>query len=962
MKEIGKSIKEFTKKEKTVNKFLEIFGEKAIPTQKNNNKIVKDTTIKIVGKFIKGTTNVVDYSFAYQFSERIGIWTRDNIPFKGNINEHVKILEDVMNNYKKAGSSLWDGEITIRQPTKAAKFNKKSKIRNIKYVKILDYNMKCNKEEITVNCVYDILKKYEKRYGIIKSVKQIDKTKEWTVEEFYNFCNSKNIPLVIRDINLKIVMKIQGKKEDKKTTLETIVANNHLYDMSDCKIKTFIARDNAEKIGYCKDLNSFIRDSMCDRVVKLIDFDKKMNITRALIDNTLYLTDEKVYNIIKYFQDVYKIRPDIFNMGNTGIGATMRNILSEYKSNPFICNMIKPRNMLFANPDNKKKKNDKVFNIDFNKAYLSALCCDKIPFVKSNSIKPFSGVIEDDKLYYIDKVSGCTYGIMNDTGMVFGKRVKHLKNAGANFNIKNEFMCEWVDNPVKNIIKDVENDKQNMKLVRDEVIYFIGQGIGHIKPFSKVFGGNITTEDQFDGEIIDFGGFCAVKKEMISDKLYDCGFRVLSQYVCDIVIDEVMNKVYDLKKDDDSVKIMQIRTDGILFNCSKEIDASKYNNNKLGSWKIETKDKKKIKSNINNYDILAVIENVSNDINNINLDRNTYIDGYAGSGKTYKIKQMINDIKDKSYIVLSKTHAALKEYRKNKINCCVIEKLRHDKSIVKQYDYVFVDEHGLVNYADWEYIFINLVRANTIIISLGDHRQLLPIGEEDSFIDSDIFKIMFTQKVFNPSNFRNNFTKKFYDDLMNLDSSALNDVMERFYDKKEKRLIFGNKNTRVNVCSTHKTRIAVNKTYIDSFKNPKMVGDFVYPSDTPSDLIVQVLPGKNACMLHQYGLYSKSVFSFKRINGDNVELYGYDLEDETIDYDDIYTVPLENFNNGFFDYGYCFTLYSVQGASLRAFKVHEPERMYEGRAMYTLVSRLKEELLDDGDDDDSEDCIMIRFD
>jgi hypothetical protein len=120
----------------------------------------------------------------------------------------------------------------------------------------------------------------------------------------------------------------------------------------------------------------------------------------------------------------------------------------------------------------------------------------------------------------------------------------------------------------------------------------------------------------------------------------------------------VYDKMKELKLTPNDIK--QIKTDSITFICkNKELSNL---GSEIGLWKEETK---------NEY-FKESIYYIDEDFTmNTNLFDNTIYIDYAGSGKTHHIiKKLIPAIDD--YIVLTPSHSALKDYRRNKINCSPI--------------------------------------------------------------------------------------------------------------------------------------------------------------------------------------------------------------------------------------------------------------------------------------------------
>ena len=348
--------------------------------------------------------------------------------------------------------------------------------------------------------------------------------------------------------------------------------------------------------------------------------------------------------------------------------------------------------------------------------------------------------------------------------------------------------------------------------------------------------------------------------------------------------------------------IIQIKTDSITFQ-----GGYKYKhliNNRIDGWKVE--EYKKINTNgIDLYNCsLSLPKNINE--NKIGIQ-------YAGGGKTYNI---INNIVPllTDYIVLAPSHSALIPYHKNNINCSTIQYFTCEmiKSIPDEQT-IIIDEIGMVNSEGWDLIYECYLKRKTLY-AYGDFNQLPPVSPYGHFGFSSI---NFIHHIFNNidntwKNWRNKFTKEYYDSLINNELSLQVEVNK--HSSKE----FYKASTII--CYTNNIR--------DKYNN-LMCKKLGINSKFQKDAIL-ILRTNN---LKELDIYNKSCFKV-------IDIDGYIIKMINLDNDKIVDIPREKIEKNF-EYGYCKTIYSLQGSTIDSYYwCKEDDNFLSSNTAYTIISRL----------------------
>jgi len=360
------------------------------------------------------------------------------------------------------------------------------------------------------------------------------------------------------------------------------------------------------------------------------------------------------------------------------------------------------------------------------------------------------------------------------------------------------------------------------------------------------------------------------------------------------------------------------------------------------SWKHEAIKAKDAKLNINKYDIKQ--NEIYYDIKNTELieieetekilSYGTLFDCYAGSGKTYYIiHTLLQEIikHGLSYIIVSPKHSALSEYYEKEYNAKVIQYFTHANqtvnNIFSSYDYVIVDECGLLDNSQYEYIYKN-IGINTVLLCFGDSDQLLPYGmgyNKHPLLNDLIVNKLFKYKVCIKSNFRNTYTNEEYDNMMKLK-----------YELKEFELNKFGIIADINICIKNVTCDEINNKIVETLGASKHHIDeerFIYIKNGMR-FISDFNDVKSYKKLGEMGLYNSCFYEV--INFDNTQVTIQNGNKKiNVPYITLYT---------HFKYGYAITLYKAQGLSIPYNKIgfHDIDMIKKnGRFLYTALSRIQ---------------------
>jgi hypothetical protein len=381
-----------------------------------------------------------------------------------------------------------------------------------------------------------------------------------------------------------------------------------------------------------------------------------------------------------------------------------------------------------------------------------------------------------------------------------------------------------------------------------------------------------------------------------------------------IVLHEKMIEIQE--QNNNELKLLQVKTDSITFADTIKIKNVSKDNNDLDGWKYETY--KPVEFN-GIYD--GCINMLFDNINPINLknDRTIY-NCYAGAGKTYTI---INDILpqvNEDYIILTPTHASMKEFKQKKMNCSIIHRFTVGfyKGQLPLQNNIIIDEHSMLDRSAHDFIY-KCVLSNKNIYMFGDFNQFAPVepankSKYKKYNNEYYINMLFNKQLKLTNNYRNDFTKEYYDSLINCPDDNIKYLTKEV--KKYSTKTY--KNADVIITYTNDT--------LDLYNQMKMK-DLNLSKYSPG---LKVICNTNDLMKH--GLYNNFETVILKTDEENIYITG--VEDEElkilkIDYD------------AYFKPAYAKTLYKCQGQSIKKiFYAPEDYKYINNTSAYVFISRL----------------------
>lgn len=768
------------------------------------------------------------------------------------------------------------------------------------------------------NCIQNYLGKIYHKF----SKKELIPLK--TINDLINYSIKHDIKLVAYDITGKVIASNYPTKKNKsRKSMIFIAYNNHYYPLKNEVLnKVKISFDTDIKPQYYEKLDVKFKD-----IIRLgylpsnltLDYEECIS---SFIHNNIQYHNNKDYDKCK--EILYKFglidHLNIFvNFKN--IGDIISKLYIKQNINSFL-----PDNNQYCKGGYNYSKDvlrdeEPLVTMDKNKCYSYILKsleelihCD----IKTDRLKIYNKSNQPSELinHHLYIVNPQYSSILLPSKNIYtGKHLKFCSLQNLQFTILEEQEANITENYYKDMINDLYTkiDEASFKIIINVMIGKFEKYSNHkinyavdkicnedelsksescysVKLTGKLYDNSYTAEaDDLYAVLKPKDKFDLFNKKPISIQIKDAS-RVLLYN---------MMKKLNLKFED----IIQIKTDSITFINKNDDKYMKYISKNINDWKLEEYHPIQ-SSNPINLDMSFKYEKTKN--------KNILGNCYAGCGKTHKIinEYLKNEDIVKDYIVLTPSHSTLKAYRKKGLNCSVIQTYTLNNKLPTQQN-IIIDEIGMIDKASWNLIFkCHLLEKN--IIGYGDKRQLLPVG-----CNTDLFHKNFINRIFYLTdnmndNYRNEFTKSYYDSLIKSTNKQylIDQCLKYNTDYKKACVIIAYRNS---------TR---------EFYNQKMceLNNITSKIDIGAELI---------CItnnLRDYKIYNK--FCLKVISRDGDEI--------TLTDGDIIIKLKEHQINKNFDYGYCRTLYSVQGESLSSYHYCEEDKYFiDNRTAYTLISRLK---------------------
>jgi hypothetical protein len=810
-------------------------------------------------------------------------------------------------------------------------------------------------KETKENCVITYLKQaYEK---IKKGIKTLGNKDGVNCDDLNKFCNGYNIKMLIYDIQGNIISSNYPEKVNKSyKSLVGISYNNHFYPLKNQILnKVSIPKQIKQKNDLNKSFDKLLKDSKIPSNIKIMIKDKK-----EWIDETTFIkkqeiefitfSDDKIqyvnnpdYDICLEILNVFGLKDKITPFTNL---KNIFNILEKpYKTEnveSFFNIPYSKGGFNYYNHDVDIKKNiDKIITLDHCKFYSKMLCdleyIISVDIRQSQPIKydmTINDSVIEHYLYIAKPIKSCL--LMENTNIYTGSHLVQCYERGVEFEILEEIETKRHFNYYTKLINDIYdklNDKKYTKFMiedkeQDLRKYIINIIIGKFEQdiqmndeliVEKIC--NFEERMKEQGYYIKYDKyFLKTQQNKIWSKLYNK--KPIAIQIKDKARIVLFDKIQELKIKEN--ELVNIETDSISFVYKKQ-NLNFLNHNNWYGWKKISKDEKYFKSrskcDFEVIDTETTFFNQQKENNN-----NVLYDCYAGSGKTYTIiNDIIPKIDNDDYIIITPSHNSAKEYYKLKLNCKVVQTYKFINTLPEE-KHIIIDEVGLCDRDAQDFIY-KCYLDNKTIYSLGDFKQLLPIGENKHFDAINYLNQIYGKIISVNTNFRNNFTLEYYNKLMYGKFSMFSVGTNLFYQEIKKYRCNDYKKADIIICITNESKEKYNNLMAEHKKITKF------------DIGAKIVCNTN--YLRNKGIYNSFDFTITKeeFNEETGNIY-------VLDDLDFFITEKELDDN--FELGYAITLYKAQGQQYNSFYFPDEDLKYiNGRSAYTLISRLKEDLNDE---------------
>ena len=787
------------------------------------------------------------------------------------------------------------------------------KLKNI-FNEMVDSNYK--------HCIHDYIKecypKHTRTEAQMQNIRKIN-----TVNDIYNFAVKYNFKMVAFDQSGNVIKTNYTKKRNKNKTMVFIAANNHLYPLHNKTLHK--TKPEITRIEIVEDVTQHLVDYVISgyapKFVKMntdiIDYYTIMEDKTEII-----YTSNTEYTRCKEILEMFGLGDKIFPTTKLShIGTIIEQLYwfkpqengTQLKINTQsfmpICRDVSKSGYSYLNDNYSIEHNEDEYTTDKNKSYAYELM--ELPYLPVIDIKtdvPKHIFTQDHKInpkyMYVVSVPISTF-LLPKNGRYLGSILLFAREFDVKFTLLEEMPTRTEPNYFKRMVTDLYN-----KLPEDEFKQIMVRFIGKFETKREIYDGLRYIKTMNTDEKRTFSGM----KHRLKTTEYYLGLETTESYnilsrnpIADLVKDRSRITVFKMmcRLNLKNADIKQIQTDAITFKSKHKL-LNNFINKELSGWK-------------------KIIPNEINETNIVNCDppsffykkdgNDTLITGYAGCGKTYEIINNIIPLFNESYIVLTPSHKSLEEYRLTNHKCDVIQKYTMNNMIPEE-DIIVVDEIGMVGGVGWNMLY-KCKLAGKKLICYGDFNQLAPVssGEKIIYNNPNFLNMMFRYQKKNNNNFRNKFTHEYYDSLRyNAKNLREQEVQKYNTPYKDADII---------IAYLNETRQKYNELMCEYHNIEKIW-----------DIGAKVICKTNN--LSQYELYNNFKLSVKEINGDMITLISCrDVE---------YTLPLNMFKRkNYFNFGYAITLHGSQSDTINSFHFCEEDiKCLDGRALYTLISRLKQ--------------------
>lgn len=745
------------------------------------------------------------------------------------------------------------------------------------------------------HCVRDLMYEYYGKKYVAKNFENMD-----TIEDVRKWCEARKIKLLAYDILGNIVASNYPDKKNKNKTLLALVYHNHLYPLTSkylSKVKPLAFNDNEivlEREEFNAELLNIIQ---CGNVPANIVM-KSDEIVKFDYENNIYICNPNFNDckkILKQFGLYDKITPTI---SFTSTAIKIQDLYLKENIDSFLpqSNRFLKGGYNYFTEDDALLEEQNIITIDANKFYPSCLkeleYLAKVDFL-DNDLED-NNTLEPNFMYLVKPKQHSI--LLPNTNIYLSDHLEFCKSEGIAFEILEKVKITKFKNYYTDMIKELQKKVTPLefkKLMNCLIGCFELDGKTEHTQFLKFV--NEDEKNRSDGYFKKYDDDLYINFST-KPRIKTHSKKLIAVQVKDLSRRKLYLKMRQLKINESN--LIKIKTDSITYIGTNKPKLGKA----LGMWKEEEVNLEKFKMDYLDTEHESIVP--------FCLNNNVLNNSYAGAGKTYDIINKVIPNLKKSFLILTPSHSSLKEYNKLKLNCNVIQKYTYNDIEIEE-DIIIVDEIGMCDYAAMK----NLYKWSMLgkkIIAYGDFKQLLPVGRLTPLNTKLYTECVFAVQNTIDTNYRNDFTREFYDQCINGN-----------VDKEELRTKYLNDSNSDNVCCyTNEGCDKYNKIVSERLGFSSMF-------EVGAKLIC------NTNKLRKYDIYNKFTFTVEKVEGDMITL------------DNGVTLHKDEFlkkegDKTFISFGYARTLHSYQGESVKNLYYPQEELKYcNDRMFYTLISRLK---------------------
>lgn len=353
----------------------------------------------------------------------------------------------------------------------------------------------------------------------------------------------------------------------------------------------------------------------------------------------------------------------------------------------------------------------------------------------------------------------------------------------------------------------------------------------------------------------------------------------------------------------------------------------------------------------NTYSYIKSDFNIINDVEDNNFQplveqilnlNGCFIEGIAGSGKSYLINCIVEEIKNKGMDVNLLTPTNLSAIIIGGMTLDKFNKKLKSVEILKNLvkDYIIIDEVSMMKEIFYKMLsVIKMYKPSVKIILVGHSLQFSPVKDRigdkttDYYFNSDIFKELVHSNKLILTKCRRSDNKHF-NNCCNVNNVNINDYGKNIED--------------FNICYTNVKRIQINKLLMNKAKEKNKIKKLVslelpkfkYSKISQDVYLTIGTPIMSIKNVKKLNFVNSEMFTIKKIDKNEEIITISNLYSKSTDcaiYKDI-DIPFKKFQN-WFHVAYCITSHKSQGQTInKPYSIHDWDRMDE-TCKYVSLSR-----------------------